>query len=290
VEMATRAGFTPDSIASTFAGCAQHHAVLAFSSLFAAFDLKPLGPSPPGWQVCTEGACPLSGLTWLDQHALPALLKPSYALDDAASQIVAALRHSPGKGGGRDMACAHIRRGDFVEECAKYDAERLRKDARPWVRWHHQNGWGCLQTEAELALNLQAARSAQAASGHPSLAVYASIEDASQLATMPSLRRFNISTLATFEKILRDVHSPLPPALTAILVDQLTCSRAQVLLLNAYSTFSQLVMGRIGLTHADALGWVRDLTRKQQHRLDITVIFWRREDPLKIGHLVPLRS
>ncbi len=59
-----------------------------------------------------------------------------------------------------------------------------------------------------------------------------------------------------------------------------------MLLLNAFSTFSQLVMGRIGLRHARALGGVRDLSRKQQRQLGVKVAFWRRENPARAGRLL----
>ena len=58
---------------------------------------------------------------------------------------------------------------------------------------------------------------------------------------------------------------------------------AKLLLLNAYSTFSQLVMGRIGMDsvtikHKVArVGWTRDLTATAQKRLGVRVWFWRRE-------------
>ena len=58
------------------------------------------------------------------------------------------------------------------------------------------------------------------------------------------------------------------------------------LLLNAFSTFSQLVMGRIGLRHGQSLGWLRDLSKSQQQAHGVTVSFWRREDPTKVGKLV----
>ena len=86
-----------------------------------------------------------------------------------------------------------------------------------------------------------------------------------------------------------EVHAallPLPQTLSAILLDQLTCARASVLLLNAYSTFSQIVMGRIGLARPKSLGWVRDLNRRQQQELGVQVRFWRREDPVRVGKLV----
>ena len=51
---------------------------------------------------------------------------------------------------------------------------------------------------------------------------------------------------------------------------------ARLLLLNAYSTFSQLVMGRVGMNSA-RVGWTRDLTAAAQKRLGVRVWFWRRE-------------
>ena len=63
-------------------------------------------------------------------------------------------------------------------------------------------------------------------------------------------------------------------------------SRAKVLLLNVYSTFSQLVMGRIGLSRPKTLGWVRDLTAQQQKDAGVSVSFWRREDEKHTGRLV----
>ena len=60
-----------------------------------------------------------------------------------------------------------------------------------------------------------------------------------------------------------------------MLFDQLTCARAQSLLLNAFSTYSQLIMGRVGMQHADAIGWTRDLTAQQQRRTGVSVEFWQ---------------
>ena len=60
-------------------------------------------------------------------------------------------------------------------------------------------------------------------------------------------------------------------------------ARADQLLLNAFSTFSQLVMGRIGLSHPASLGWVRDLTKQQQEATGVRVAFWRRSDPARPG-------
>ena len=279
--------FSPAAIRNAFGGCARGHAVLAFQSLFAAFDPKPLSMSPPGWSVCANGIDCMAGLPWLDKHALPALLTPSLALDGLSASIASQLTRADGDApAGRELLCAHIRRGDFKEECAKYEVERTRKDARSWVRWHHQNGYGCWQSQNELALNLRVAATSQARAGRRPLAVYVSMEDAAALQSMPALRPFNVTTLATFEPLLRQALLPLPPALSAILVDQLTCARSKRLLLNAFSTFSQLVIGRMGLTHRDTLGWVRDLSRQQQQALGVSVAFWRREDTARAGQLV----
>ena len=333
-------GYTPTSIVQSFGGC-EGHQVLAFHSLFAAFDPKPLGPSPPGWHVCdgADGALAASasraggkgggqgrprqeaaaasaqctpGLVWLDQIAMPALLTPSMALESIAQRIAESLRsghadgaevrspsellvgevRSPSKllvggaadprlraeaaGSVRTLTCVHVRQGDFKEECRAYDDELRTPSVRWWVRWKFRNGFGCLQSEAELELNLRAAQEALAASGRPPLAVYASVEDAAALGRMPSLRRYNVSSLATFEPLVHAAELPLPPSLAAILLDQLTCAHAQVFILNAFSTFSQMVVGRVGLRHPRTLGWLRDLTRRQETSLGIHVSYWRR--------------
>ena len=65
------------------------------------------------------------------------------------------------------------------------------------------------------------------------------------------------------------------PGIATVLLDQLTCARAQWLLLNAFSTYSQLIMGRVGMQHPDAIGWTRDLTAQQQRRTGVSVEFWR---------------
>ncbi|MEC8818324.1 MAG: hypothetical protein VXX30_04495, partial [Planctomycetota bacterium] len=59
-----------------------------------------------------------------------------------------------------------------------------------------------------------------------------------------------------------------------VLLDQLTCARASSLLLNAWSTFSQLVMGRVGMQRAELVGWTRDLSPADQRRLGVRVDFW----------------
>lgn len=64
--------------------------------------------------------------------------------------------------------------------------------------------------------------------------------------------------------------------LLAPLLDQLVCSRARWLVLNVFSTFSQLTMGFIGLRASSAIGWVRDLSREAQLRAKVNVTFWRR--------------
>ena len=65
------------------------------------------------------------------------------------------------------------------------------------------------------------------------------------------------------------------PGIATVLFDQLTCARAQSLLLNAFSTYSQLIMGRVGMQHAGAIGWTRDLTPQQQRRTGVSVEFWQ---------------
>ena len=47
------------------------------------------------------------------------------------------------------------------------------------------------------------------------------------------------------------------------------------MLLNAFSTYSQLIMGRVGMQHADAIGWTRDLSAQQQKQVGVSVEFWK---------------
>ena len=78
-----------------------------------------------------------------------------------------------------------------------------------------------------------------------------------------------------FVQLIHRAKLPIPATLTAALIDQLVCSRARYLLLNVFSTFSQLVMGFIGLRASHTVGWVRDLTDAQQRTLGVNVTFLR---------------
>lgn len=161
-----------------------------------------------------------------------------------------------------------------------YDEEARSAHPRSWVQWHFRNGYSCLQSEHELALNLRAMHAVQAAASRPPLAVYASVEDmGGLLKAMPSLRAQNMSSLGAHEGLVSAAKLQLPPSLASILLDQLTCAHASVLVLNAFSTFSQLVMGRVSLHHRRGLGWVRDLSKEQQRALGVHVVFWRRANP-----------
>ena len=125
--------FSPAAIVRAFGGCGPQHPVLAFQSLFAAFDPRPLGASPAGWHACVPreqaadgrrcagaggGACCTPGLPWLDQHALPALLTPSLALEGVAERIVAALTaadaHAP-TGRAPPVSYTHLRAHETPE-------------------------------------------------------------------------------------------------------------------------------------------------------------------------------
>ena len=195
--------------------------MLAFQSLFAAFDPKPLEPSPPGWTVCPSAFTKCTpGLPWLDQQVLPALLAPSLALESVAARIAAELTAVDVRRGaprGRTLLCAHIRRGDFREECKQYDLERSGRSPRSWVVWHHRHGYGCWQAENELVLNLRdAARAHRQDVGRAdaALAVYASIEDASALAAMPSRPRLDRERCVALPRRVRRARSPpaTPPS------------------------------------------------------------------------------
>ena len=67
---------------------------------------------------------------------------------------------------------------------------------------------------------------------------------------------------------------PIPDAIAATILDQQVCSHARHFVLNIFSTFSQLVMGLIGLRHP-RIGYVRDLTPQQQRAAGVNVTFWR---------------
>ena len=67
-----------------------------------------------------------------------------------------------------------------------------------------------------------------------------------------------------------------------VLLDQLVCARAEHLVLNIFSTFSQMMQTRIGLDHADVVGgWTRDLTTRQQVALHLDVQYWRAANQVK---------
>ena len=120
---------------------------------------------------------------------------------------------------------------------------------RPWVASHFSKGWSCLQEPHTLAANLRALVGAAGGAARP-LALYASIEDPSPLRG-EALRPFNLSSLADFEPWVGRLAPRLPAPIASVLLDQLVCARASHLVLNAFSTFSQLVMGGSGSSTAD---------------------------------------
>lgn len=69
----------------------------------------------------------------------------------------------------------------------------------------------------------------------------------------------------------------------SVLIDQLVCARAQHLVLNIFSTFSQMMLTRIGLDHPQTGGWARDLTQRTKRRLGLDVDYWRMQ-PSKPDH------
>jgi len=145
-------------------------------------------------------------------------------------------------------------------------------------------------------------------------AIYVATENPAHVAG-PAFKTFNLSTYASFTADVIAAGLPPPASATGALLDQLVCSRARALLLNAFSTFSQvvvvvmavvvmrdhlllnafstfsqvvvvvmavvvmrdhprpsqLVMVHICLRNAQALGWVRDLSRAHQKALKLQV-------------------
>ena len=93
---------------------------------------------------------------------------------------------------GVQLACAHLRRGDFVEECQKYDDEAKSGAARGWVLSHLRGGWSCLQTPAEAALNLV---DLQTKARPATLAIYAAVEEPAALRA-PEFANLTLSSLA----------------------------------------------------------------------------------------------
>ena len=298
--------FTPTAILAAFGGCG-HHRALAFRSLFAALDVKRKDYPPPG-------------MNWLNKRAMPELLRPAPPLAavvdvvvgcltnpsgcDAATNATAAAAAaaaaaatvgSAGSAQTRPLACVHIRRGDFVDECAKYERELASDSPRGWVLSHARFGYSCYASDDDLRANIEAllrrltppnATSAaapavsHASAGQPPPALFVSVEDAAVLRTA-GLDRFNLSSLSSspIDSAARGARAAhgleLPDGIANVLIDQLTCARAQSLLLNAWSTFSQLVMGRVGMQHPDLVGWTRDLAPADQRRVGVGVAFWR---------------
>ena len=288
--------FTPTAILAAFGGCGRHRA-LAFRSLFAALDVKRKDYPPPG-------------MNWLNQRAMPELLRPAPPLAAVVDVIVRCLTDASGcdaaptagaavgTAAARPLACVHIRRGDFVDECAKYERELASEAPRGWVVSHARSGYSCYASDGDLRANIgallrrlappnatsasasAAATTAAATAARPPPVLFVSVEDAAVLRTA-GLDRFNLSTLSSREidgavRGARAAHGlQLPDGIADVLLDQLTCARAQSLLLNAWSTFSQLVMGRVGMQHPDLVGWTRDLAPADQRRVGVAVAFWR---------------
>lgn len=255
--------FTPASITSAFGPCSTH-AVLAFRSLFATLDI----PSPSHY--------PPPGLQWLNHRLMPSLLAPTPNLETLVASIAARLKLAAGGRAGEaastGFGCAHIRRGDFDKDCALYVSEAQKPHtARPWVLSHFRRGWSCYQTNDDLRLNLQKLDGQR---------TYASVENHTVL-TSSVLTPFALTSLSDYAPLVQNAQLRIPTPLASALIDQLVCSRASTLLLNGFSTFSQLVMGHIGLRHPELIGWTRDLSDAQQRQLKIRVLFWSRADFLR---------
>ena len=178
----------------------------------------------------------------------------------------------------------HIRLGDIIEDCVRYKEESTRPDSRAWVRSHFAKGYSCHQPMPQLVANLLALHTRAWAAGDgrglrslgarsDSLAIYAAIEDPSYL-KQPLLAPFNISTLSDFEPLTRHA-TKAPQGLTNVLLDQMVCARADHLVLNIFSTFSQMMLTRMGLDHPGEVGWTRDLSAEQKRSLNVDVEYWK---------------
>ncbi|EOD12444.1 hypothetical protein EMIHUDRAFT_104301 [Emiliania huxleyi CCMP1516] len=281
-------------------GCGGHR-VLALATLFGAFDPKPLGRSPPDWRVGGE-----EGLRWLDRRAMPALLAPLPSLAQLVDRIVADVRRGGGgSGGGSDsggsgggsggsgsgggggggggaLACVHLRRGDFVDECRRYEEEARSGHARGWLLAHYERGLSCLPSDEEALGAAAAARGERVAyygSSDEPAALRGSQPAGTQVATLAdSAGLLDAFAAASPEPLHRSVLAPV--------VDQLVCARASALLLNVFSTFSQLLMAHIGMRRPERVGFVRDLSELAQRDLGVHVDFWRRQNPFDPAKLL----
>lgn len=84
------------------------------------------------------------------------------------------------------------------------------------------------------------------------------------------------SSLATFQaSVIGPARLAVPPEIAHVLIDQRVCASAPLLLLNAWSTFSQMVIGRVGLANR-AIGWARDLNLAQQTRAGVKISFLKK--------------
>lgn len=84
---------------------------------------------------------------------------------------------------------------------------------------------------------------------------------------------------------VRSSNLPLPPALAAILIDQLVCGEASVLMLNAFSTFSLLMLGRIGL---QVRGRFRAGRRRRRRASLLSLLLAQMSHPICIPIPIPL--
>ena len=104
--------------------------------------------------------------------------------------------------------------------------------------------------------------------------MFASVEDPAWIDD-PLLRHWNISHLGLHAAHSGLAELRLPRELALPMIDQLVCSHARYFVLNVFSTFSQAVVAHVGLAHGATVGWVRDLTPRQQRRIGIGVSYWR---------------
>ena len=113
----------------------------------------------------------------------------------------------------------------------------------------------------------------------PPLLLYAAGETSPEESA--ALRNLNLTLLSDVDEGVDEaLHSEakLPREVGRELVDQLVCAGAPTLLLNAFSTFSQLVLARIGMHHALRIGWVHELSLEQQGAVGVRLAYLRRID------------
>ena len=122
---------------------------------------------------------------------------------------------------------------------SKYDDEAKSGAARGWVLSHLRGGWSACRRPPKPRLTSSTCRPRR-----PATLASAAVEEPARSGA--EFANLTLSSLADHAALVDAADLGMPADLAATLLDQLVCARAQILL-NIYSTFSQLVMSQIGM-------------------------------------------